>query len=262
MAQPILDLLDASTVIAQGAEAIVHRIPASSLTDEAKRLLQQSSRRLSQPSQPLSALPVIVKVRPVKKYRHSKIDEKMRKKRTKGEARVMMSVAAGAPGKPAVAGPSALRVPAVLLVADRDGLLVLEDVQKNEQCSPLVAVLDSIDAERAARIARQVGEAVAALHDLGVVHGDLTTSNMYLDESDHITLIDFGLAFKSTTVEDQAVDLYVLERALLSTHAAAEATNNRILESYYESRGEEVAKSVKSRLDIVRARGRKKVAFG
>jgi TP53 regulating kinase-like protein len=31
-------------------------------------------------------------------------------------------------------------------------------------------------------------------------------------------LIDFGLAHQSTSVEDKAVDLYVLERALSSTH--------------------------------------------
>ena len=32
-------------------------------------------------------------------------------------------------------------------------------------------------------------------------------------------LIDFGLSYQSSMNEDQAVDLYVLERALISTHA-------------------------------------------
>ncbi len=31
-------------------------------------------------------------------------------------------------------------------------------------------------------------------------------------------LIDFGLSYHSTLVEDKAVDLYVLERAFVSTH--------------------------------------------
>jgi TP53 regulating kinase-like protein len=34
-------------------------------------------------------------------------------------------------------------------------------------------------------------------------------------------LIDFGLSFMSNSVEDKAVDLYVLERALLATHPGA-----------------------------------------
>lgn len=31
-------------------------------------------------------------------------------------------------------------------------------------------------------------------------------------------MIDFGLSYSSQMVEDKAVDLYVLERAFLSTH--------------------------------------------
>jgi TP53 regulating kinase-like protein len=34
-------------------------------------------------------------------------------------------------------------------------------------------------------------------------------------------MIDFGLSFVSQQVEDMAVDLYVLERALLSAHKSA-----------------------------------------
>ncbi len=35
-------------------------------------------------------------------------------------------------------------------------------------------------------------------------------------------LIDFGLSYSSHLAEDKAVDLYVLERALLSTHPHSE----------------------------------------
>lgn len=81
-----------------------------------------------------------------------------------------------------------------------------------------------------------IGGAVATLHDAGIVHGDLTTSNMMLrDETNQLVrgyvtvcitahafvqvMIDFGLSYNSTIAEDKAVDLYVLERAFLSTHA-------------------------------------------
>jgi TP53 regulating kinase-like protein len=34
-------------------------------------------------------------------------------------------------------------------------------------------------------------------------------------------MIDFGLSFTSSLAEDKAVDLYVLERALLSLHSSS-----------------------------------------
>lgn len=65
---------------------------------------------------------------------------------------------------------------------------------------------------------------VFRVHDLGdfidnsgVIHGDLTTSNM-IYKDDQIYLIDFGLSYVKTSIEDRAVDLYVLERAFISTH--------------------------------------------
>ena len=35
-------------------------------------------------------------------------------------------------------------------------------------------------------------------------------------------LIDFGLSMISTMIDDKAVDLYVLERAFISTHPGSE----------------------------------------
>ena len=129
-----------------------------------------------------------------------------------------------------------------------------------------------------------IGRAVGRMHEVGVVHGDLTTSNMMLrprrtglenggiagdldgtiaageDLEGEIVLIDFGLAGQSLQDEDKAVDLYVLERAFGSTHPEAEEGFQEVLRVYGESyKG---AKVVLKRLEEVRMRGRKRSMLG
>jgi TP53 regulating kinase and related kinases len=75
------------------------------------------------------------------------------------------------------------------------------------------------------QVMRLIGTSVGGLHASGVVHGDLTTSNLILREKNgemDVVLIDFGLGSVSTSDEDMAVDLYVLERAFASTHPKSE----------------------------------------
>ena len=52
-------------------------------------------------------------------------------------------------------------------------------------------------------------------------------------------LIDFGLAYTSTLVEDKAVDLYVLERAFVSTHPDSEPMFFAVLEAYRKGMGKD-----------------------
>ena len=147
---------------------------------------------------------------------------------------------------------------------------------------------------------RKIGEVVGRLHSVGVIHGDLTTSNMILrpplpsltspsttakkPTTNHhpapppskanapdpptaeaslegsITLIDFGLSTQSLQDEDKAVDLYVLERAFASTHPEAEDGFREVLRAYGTSYGG--AKRVLKRLEEVRGRGRKRSMVG
>ena len=94
-----------------------------------------------------------------------------------------------------------------------------------------------------------VGRSIALTHDADVIHGDLTTSNFMLRNScsNNVVclagmkiynrtkftmkqvMIDFGLSYTSSLAEDKAVDLYVLERAFLSTHPNSEALVSCIL---------------------------------
>jgi tetratricopeptide (TPR) repeat protein len=66
------------------------------------------------------------------------------------------------------------------------------------------ALLDVLSSERmsctrAAEIARQIAEALAAAHAQGVVHRDIKPANVLLaDGRDHVTVIDFGIALSET----------------------------------------------------------------
>jgi len=77
--------------------------------------------------------------------------------------------------------------------------------------------------EAQAKVAKEIGTALGKMHNIDVVHGDLTTSNLMMrKESGSVVLIDFGLSYVSNLIEDKAVDLYVLERAFTSTHPNTE----------------------------------------
>ncbi|KAA0178441.1 hypothetical protein FNF27_00290 [Cafeteria roenbergensis] len=89
-----------------------------------------------------------------------------------------------------------------------------------------------------------------------------------------LALIDFGLSQRakaSQLLEERGVDLYVMERAFTSTHATCPEAFDATMEAYAGSGAWSAAKgpaSAQSRdgtlshLQRVRARGRKRMAFG
>ncbi|MFO0840791.1 MAG: serine/threonine-protein kinase [Gemmataceae bacterium] len=53
----------------------------------------------------------------------------------------------------------------------------------------------SLPAPEATRIARQIAEGLAAIHELGLVHRDIKPANVFLEgESSRVKILDFGLA--------------------------------------------------------------------
>lgn len=132
-----------------------------------------------------------------------------------------------------------------------------------------------IDVEGIKKLMWRIGEAVGRMHKIGVVHGDLTTSNLMLKPDAEIAasseaatnlkgtivLIDFGLASQTTMDEDRAVDLYVLERAFGSTHPRLERLWGEVLKGYERAVGKDGPKVLK-KLEDVRMRGRKRSMLG
>lgn len=184
---------------------------------------------------------VIIKLRVSKKYRIPEIDRWLRKSRTSLEAKLMVDAkTAGVP------------VPTIFEI-DPDGSKI---VMKFIEGIQLKRVLDEIPAKKRRKIYRKIGEYVAKLHRAGIVHGDLTTSNMILTENGEVFFIDFGLGEYDSSEEARGVDLHLLRRALESVHfRIADEAYRRIIESYRKTFGSGAEKIIK-RADEISKRGR------
>lgn len=130
---------------------------------------------------------------------------------------------------------------------------------------------DDIVNAKLAKISTEIGRVIGILHRSEIVHGDLTTSNVLIKNEQAASLeefkpsiifIDFGLSAITSSLEDKAVDLYVLERALISTHSVkATLILEKILHAYSTEYGRNVDKVIE-RFEQVRLRGRKRTMIG
>uniref|UniRef100_A0A8C2E546 non-specific serine/threonine protein kinase n=1 Tax=Cyprinus carpio TaxID=7962 RepID=A0A8C2E546_CYPCA len=199
---------------------------------------------------------VIIKERFPKLYRHPEVDEKLTRRRTTQEVRSILRCRR-----------AGINAPVVYFVDYTTHCIFLEDIIHS------VSVKDHIASAQASEqnpqhlqtLADKIGETLAQMHDEDVIHGDLTTSNMLLvsgaeDQNMKLVLIDFGLSYISALPEDKGVDLYVLEKAFLSTHPKTETLFERLLKSYTAS--SKKSSVVLKKLDEVRLRGRKRSMVG
>ncbi len=184
----------------------------------------------------------IIKNRIKKSYRLSFLDENLRKKRTKSEAKIINKLKA------------IINVPKIIETKNNE--IVMEYIEGKKLSDNLDNLSNKFE------IAEQIGEEIAKLHDFNIIHGDLTTSNMILVENKEnkinkistnakksfatnndlksdltisekinsdinntnnkinfkVYFIDFGLGFHSERIEDKAVDLHLIRQALEAKH--------------------------------------------
>ncbi len=182
----------------------------------------------------------LVKERVSKGYRVGELDKVLRKRRTKSEAKLL-----GAAG-------GVVKVPKIVDVSDFE--IVMDFIDGKLLCR----VLDDAGkkgVKEFGRVCKEIGKSVARLHFEGIIHGDLTTSNMIFFDGD-VWFIDFGLGFFSPHVENKAVDLHVLKQAFESRHSKIfEEAFSAVCEGYCEV-GD--GKAVLDRLEKVEKRGRYK----
>ncbi|MEM5829248.1 MAG: KEOPS complex kinase/ATPase Bud32 [Candidatus Aenigmatarchaeota archaeon] len=145
---------------------------------------------------------VLIKERIKKNYRIEQIDVKLRKERTNEEVKLLTE--ARKVGVP---------TPTIIDVDYKKFKIIMEFIE-GERLKEFFSKACEDDIKR---ISFEVGRLIGKLHSAGIIHGDLTTSNMILKDN-QIYFIDFGLGFFSKRMEDKGVDLNLLFEALKSTH--------------------------------------------
>lgn len=185
---------------------------------------------------------VVIKKRLPKKYRPAKLDLAIRSYRTVHEPQLMSEAKkAGVP------------TPAIFQVDVENATIVMELVE-GKQLKQVLGGFSPIERES---VCFRVGESVGRLHCHGVVHGDLTTSNMILSAEDRIFFVDFGLGEKNIELEARGVDLHLMKRALQSTHYQfAEDCFAEVMKGYAAVVGEDEAKDVLAKVREIERRGR------
>ena len=137
----------------------------------------------------------IVKIRKRKGYRIKDLDEKLRKRRTKAEFNIMKKLYE-----------NGVKVPKPISIEENKKEINMEKII-GKRLSEQFEINDS----------SEIGRVVAEMHNVGVIHGDLTTANM-VKNKEGIFLIDFGLSYYSGKDEDIASDLFLFKNALKSKH--------------------------------------------
>ena len=182
----------------------------------------------------------LIKERLEKNYRHEAIDKKLRKQNTRREYRLLNKADA------------IINVPKILDYNENEYRITMEFIEGET----LRDVLDILPTKKRLELCKQLGREIAKLHNQDIIHGDLTTSNFILKEG-KVYVIDFGLGFHSTKIEDKAVDLHLLRQAFESKHYKHFQHSFKEVIKGYKKESKQ-AKEILNRLEVVEKRGRYK----
>ncbi|MCL2476992.1 Kae1-associated kinase Bud32 [Candidatus Bathycorpusculum sp.] len=186
----------------------------------------------------------IIKVRIPKKYRPQTLDQQIRRYRTIHEPQLMHHAKA-----------AGVATPLIYMINVPKSTIIMQYIQ-----GPQIKTLlnnNSLDKSTQHALCLQIGKSIARLHNYGLIHGDLTTSNMIHAPNGQIYFIDFGLGEKNMELEAQGVDLHLFKRALQSTHFSFwEDCLTSVLCGYSSIRGVVLSEKVYEKTRQIESRGR------
>jgi len=142
--------------------------------------------------------PALLKQRVPKAYRCAQLDERLRKERTSIESSLLRA-----------ARQLGISTPLVFSVEKGKSEILMQFIDGPR--------IKDVLSKKNLKICRQIGSAIALMHESNLIHGDLTTSNILLDGK-KLFFIDFGLGYRSNKLEDKAVDLLVFKKTFEATH--------------------------------------------
>ncbi|MCL2032451.1 MAG: Kae1-associated serine/threonine protein kinase [Methanomassiliicoccaceae archaeon] len=180
----------------------------------------------------------LIKIRSPKRYRAAELDNELRSSRTRNEARLMKE-----------ARKAGVRTPVVYDIDLKEFSITMELVKG-------VNVKEKLDGDpgSAPEICRMIGAAVAGLHNAGICHGDLTTSNMIITDDGKMCLIDFSMGRTKAELEDMGVDVHLLERAFTSAHPGLAGAFSELMAAYLSIK--EKPKALLRKIEEIKNRGR------
>ncbi len=182
--------------------------------------------------------PAVVKVRSPKKYRLPELDSSIRTRRIRSEARLLRE-----------ARRAGVRTPVVYFADLKEGSLTMEAVD-----GPTAKAYIDAHPEKAGEVCEAIGTNLAHMHDAGVSHGDLTTSNIIVTEGGRLCFIDFSMGTYPADDEAIGVDMRLLERAFASAHPGMEAAYERLLAAYCREKKD--SDKVMAKVQEIKDRGR------
>lgn len=167
---------------------------------------------------------LLFKVRQRKRYRVGELDERLRRSRTRSEARILSRLSE-----------SGLPVPTPVAVGTYTIVMTLLEgrLMRDVRIGP--------------ELLRGLGGVVRGMHGVGVVHGDLTPANILVSKG-RPYIIDFGLGLMTRSNEERALDLLLMKRSLGGREF-------RIFVGAY-SKGNKEAEAVMEKLAEIERRGR------
>ncbi|MGP8077703.1 MAG: KEOPS complex kinase/ATPase Bud32 [Thermoplasmata archaeon] len=186
--------------------------------------------------------PALLKERDSKSYRPKKLDDRLRRERTRTEVRLLVD-----------ARRLGVRTPIVYDVDLEHHRIILEELPG----PTLKALIEdgALDPERLAHAVRAFGVALGRLHAGGIAHGDLTSSNVLFPDGPEgaPALLDLSMGSRSPGIEELGIDLHLVEEDLKALSSRSAALVRAFHEGYDEGHPEG-AKDVRARAKQIRGR--------
>ena len=186
----------------------------------------------------------LLKERDSKHYRPKALDDRLRRERTRTEARLLVE-----------ARRLGVRTPILFDIDLARHRLILEELPG----PTLREVLEdpNLPHEGLVSAVRAFGEALGRLHAGGIAHGDLTSSNVLFPDgpAGAPAFLDLSMGTRSPGIEELGIDLHLVEEDLRALHPKADGLVRAFHEGY-SATNPTGQKDVRARAKAIKARRR------